>query len=71
MVVLSSAPHLWAEAVRTTFSTQLLSATAALPDVVFIACHQHTPTAPANSPHWATQRLDHPINTTQAPELSD
>lgn len=58
---LSSAPHLCAEAVRTGFSARLLSTTAALPHVVFIACHQHTPTA--NCPHWATQRLEHPVNT--------
>ena len=52
---LSSAPNLWAEAVRTEFSTQLLSTTAALPAAVFIARLQHVPTAlsPANLPGWA------------------
>lgn len=53
---LSSAPNLWAGAVRTKLSTRLLSTAAALPAVLFIASLQHTPTAlsPANRPSSST-----------------
>lgn len=40
---LSSAPNLWAKAVRTESSAQCLSAATALPSAVFIGWLQHTP----------------------------
>lgn len=60
---LSSAPALGAEPVRTQFSAQLLSATAALPAVLFIACLQHAPTAlsPASlpaAPLWTLHQVE-------------